>query len=121
MNSTLIRSLLCVAVAGFLLYSYLHHQNEVTRKRLAIPMLLTEIKNLKEINTSLQYEIDLFESPEHLMELASHSEYSHLKQPLLKEILALQAGDPVQPQADEVIGAKSGSRSRLTLALGAKQ
>lgn len=121
MNPTLIRSLLCIVVAGSLLYSYLHHQNEVTRKRLAIPVLLTEIKGLKEINTALQYEIDLFESPEHLMELASRSEYAHLKQPLLKDILALQVGGPLQSPDAVAVDAKKRSRSRLTFALGSKQ
>lgn len=91
----------CIGVCGVLLYSYVDKQNAVTRRRLDIPVLAKEIKDLKEENTRLQYEIDLFESPERLMELARHSEYAHLKQPMLKEIITLQEGLALQAASDE--------------------
>jgi hypothetical protein len=111
--------LLCIGVLGFSLYSYLNQQNAVTQKRLAIPLVAKQIKDLKEANTCLQYEIDLFESPEHLMELAAKSEFAHLKQPLLKEILAMQEGVALQGGAEEV-ETKLSTASRFRLALGAK-
>ncbi|MBS0621167.1 MAG: hypothetical protein JSS61_06890 [Verrucomicrobia bacterium] len=88
----IIPPLACIALIGFLLCSYIDKQNAVTRLRLEIPVLAKQIKDLKEENTRLKYEIDLFESPEHLMQLARHSEFAHLKQPMLKEILTLREG-----------------------------
>ena len=97
----LIRILVCIGAFGIFLYAYIDKQNAVTKRRLTIPVVAKEIKDLKEANTRLQYEIDLFESPEHLMQLARHSEYSHLKQPLLKEILTLPEGLALQVVSDE--------------------
>jgi hypothetical protein len=115
----LIRFLVCIGVFGAFLYSYIDIQNAVTRRRLEIPVLSKEIKDLKELNTRLQYEIDLFESPEHLMELARHSEFSHLKQPMLKEILTMQEGLALQvaPQEEKE---KVNARPKLKFAIGAK-
>jgi hypothetical protein len=97
----LIRILMCITAFGVSLYAYVDKQNEVTRRRLAIPVIAKEIKDLKEINTHLQYEIDLFESPEHLMQLASHSEYSHLKHPLIRDILTLPEGLALEGSSEE--------------------
>ncbi len=97
----LTRMLICIGVCGVFLYSYVDKQNAVTRRRLDIPVLAKEIKDLKEENTRLQYEIDLFESPERLMELARHTEFAHLKQPMLKEIITLQEGLALQIASDE--------------------
>ncbi len=116
----LLRVLLCIGMFGFSLYSYLNQQNLVTQKRLTIPLIAKQIKELKEANTCLQYEIDLFESPEHLMELAAKSEFSHLKQPLLKEILAMQEGSALHGGIEEVEPPLS-TASRFRLALGAKR
>ncbi len=93
--------LICICVGGIFLYSYVDKQNAVTRRRLEIPVLAKEIKDLKEENTRLQYEIDLFESPEHLIELARHSEFAHLKAPMLKEIITLQEGLALNAASDE--------------------
>ena len=118
----LIRILVCIGVFGVFLYSYVDKQNAVTRRRLEIPVLAKEIKDLKEVNTRLQFEIDLFESPEHLMELARHSEYSGLKQPMLKDILSMKEGLALQVGSEEdgARAAKEGG-SVLKFAIGAKQ
>lgn len=116
----LIRVLVCIGAFGISLYSYIDKQNAVTKRRLQIPVVAKEIKDLKETNTRLQYEIDLFESPEHLMQLARHSEYSHLKQPLLKEIITMQEGlalEASSPDEEE----KAAGRPKLKFAIGAKQ
>ncbi len=115
----LARILVCIGVFGVFLYSYIDKQNAITERRLKIPMLAKQIKDLKESNTHLQYEIHLFESPEHLMQLARHSQYSHLKPPMLKEILTMREGlaletasetpeemIPVRPKVKFAIGAK---------------
>ena len=115
-----IRILVCIGACGVCLYSYIDKQNAVTRRRLEIPVLAKEIKDLKEENTRLQYEIDLFESPEHLMELARHSEFSHLKHPMLKEILTMQEGLALEVSATEK-KEKAAARPKLKFAIGAKQ
>jgi hypothetical protein len=92
-----VRLLICIFVFAFCLYSYTDKQNEVTELRICIPHVAKEIKTLKETNTRLQYEIDQFSSPEHLMELARRSEFSHLKFPLNKEVLLLDEGIALHP------------------------
>jgi len=114
------RLLVCIGVLGLLLYSYVDMQNAVTERRLKIPVLSKEIADLTAANTHLQYAIDLFESPEHLMQLACHSEYSHLKQPMLKEILTMQEGTSLTPSAnDQQMAAEAGS-NKVKFAIGAK-
>jgi|SRR6267154_241503 hypothetical protein len=115
----LIRILVCIGTCGGFLYSYVDKQNAVTQRRLKIPVLAKEIKDLKEENTRLQYEMDLFESPEHLMELSRHNEYSHLKHPMLKEIVTMQQG-LVLVSSDEK-EEKVEALPRLKFAIGAKQ
>jgi hypothetical protein len=118
----LVRILVCIGIAGGFLYSYVDKQNEVTRRRLEIPVLSRQIKDLKEENTLLQYEIDLFESPEHLMELARHSEFSHLKHPMLREVLTMREGVSLQVSSgadEEKVAARLGTKVKF--AIGAKQ
>lgn len=116
----LIRILVCIGACGGFLYSYIDKQNAVTQRRLEIPVLAKENKDLKEENTRLKYEIDIFESPEHLMQLALQSEYSHLKHPMLKEIVTLQQGPVLQISSNEKEETAEG-HARLKFAIGAKQ
>ena len=95
------RFFICIAVLSFLLYSYVDQQNDVTRLRLNIPQLAKEIKDLREENTRLQYQIDLFESPQNLMQLASSAEFSHLKHPMAKDIVTLDQGLALRPALSE--------------------
>lgn len=74
------------------LYSYMEKQNELTHLRIEIPELEKVVKNIHEENTRLQYEIDQFENPQHLIELSRRAEFAHLHQPLYKEILTCQEG-----------------------------
>jgi hypothetical protein len=112
----LTRILMCISAFGVSLYAYVNKQNEVTRRRLAIPVVAKEIKDLKEINTHLQYEIDLFESPEHLMQLASHSEYSHLRHPLVREILTMPEALALEVSSEEKEERSSRSSRKLPIA-----
>lgn len=82
--------ILCILIAGFMLYFYIDKLNELTELRLAIPALAKEVKQIQEENIRLRYEIDQFESPIHLMELARKPEFSHLKYPSLDEVIILQ-------------------------------
>ena len=112
----MVRIILCVVCAGLLLYAYIDAQNALMRLRLKIPVLAKDIRDLKEENTHLKYEIELFESPQHLMELARHSEYSHLKQPFLKDILTLPQGLALHISLEPLEKAPEG-RSRFPLAI----
>ena len=119
-KASLILILACIGVCAGFLYSYVEKQNVVTKRRLEIPVLAKEIKDLKEENTHLQYDIEMFESPEHLMELARHHEFSHLKHPMFKEILTVQEGLVLQISSDE-IEEKITTRPTVKFAIGAKQ
>lgn len=89
MKELLFRLGICLTVFGFCLYSYLDVQNRVTHLKIQIPEMEKEIRLIQEESRRLAYEIDQFENPAHLIELAHHPEFSHLKHPLLKEILTV--------------------------------
>lgn len=89
MNFLLARLLFCICIAGLALFAFIEKQNELTALRLQIPALSKELKKIQEENIRLQYEIDQFESPIHLMELARKPEFGHLKHPFLKDIIIL--------------------------------
>lgn len=109
----------CVGVFGCCLCSYVNTQNAVTRLRLEIPIFSQELSKLKEQNNRLKYEIDLFESPEHLMQLARCSEFSHLKYPTLQEVLTVSEAiispkSPIEKERDLPV-------LKWNFAIGAKQ
>lgn len=87
-----IQIFICILVAGITLYIYIDKQNELTGLRLAVPALAKEVKLIQEENMRMQYEIDRFESPIHLMELARKPEFSHLKYPHQDELVMLPEG-----------------------------
>lgn len=89
MKDVLLRFSICIAVFGFCLYSYLNAQNQVTELKMRIPEMGKAIKLIREENTRLAYQIDAFENPSHLLELACQPEYAHLRHPLVKDILTL--------------------------------
>lgn len=85
-----IRIFFCIlSLAGFL-YSYINKQNDITELRLQIPIEEKELQATVQENVRLQYEVDSFENPEHLMQLARKPEFSHLKHPLLKDIIEIE-------------------------------
>ncbi|CCB90931.1 putative ftsL [Waddlia chondrophila 2032/99] len=86
----LIRILICIAVAAITLYTNINTINDLTLLRLAIPALEKELKALQRENERLQYEIDCFESPIHLMELSRKPEYGHLRYPRLDEVIDIK-------------------------------
>jgi hypothetical protein len=89
MKSPLLRLGICLCVAAYSFYSYLNLQNQVTHLKIQLPEVEKEMKLIQEENRRLSYEIDQFENPAHLIELAHFPEYAHLKHPLLKEILTV--------------------------------
>ncbi len=89
MNSLLLRLGFCLIVSGFCLYSYLETQNELTELKIRIPQVDRELKLVREENRKLAYEVERFQSPANLIEVARNPEYSHLKHPLLREVLTV--------------------------------
>ena len=89
MNLMMVKILLCVAAVSLTLYGMVYQQNRITQMRLHIPAVAKQLKILQEENTRLQYEIDRFESPIHLMELARKPEFSHLKYPRLDQVVII--------------------------------
>ncbi len=91
-----IRLGICLLVFGVCLYSYIDKQNELTGLKIKAPRIAKEIDTLNQQIKRMQYEVDQFENPAHLMELAKHPEFSHLKHPLLDEVLTVQEGIALQ-------------------------
>lgn len=89
MISVFIRVFICISFAGLLLYKYIDKLNELTELKLSIPVLAKEVKEIHEKNLELHYEIECFESPLHLMELARKPEFGHLKYPPINEVFVL--------------------------------
>ncbi len=88
----------CLGVLSLCLYSYQHKQNQLTQLRIKLPQMEKEVKGIREENRRLRYEIDRIESPSRLIELAHHPEFSHLKHPLVKEIMTVPEGIALQPE-----------------------
>lgn len=89
MRHLLLRLAICLCIFGACLYSYLAIQNELTQLKVQIPDMEKELGWIREENRRLSYEVDKFQNPTHLMELAHRPEFGHLKHPLLKEILTV--------------------------------
>ena len=72
-----------------------------------LPKLTKEIQAIQEVNANLQYQIECFENPQHLLSLAGSPKYAHLKFPFTEEVLtvkeglALQLGVPKERRAEQ--------------------
>ncbi len=82
----------CLLAFAFALYLYINAHNHLIETQLAIPPLQKKIRDVTAENGRLQFEIDRFESPAHLMQLADQPEYSHLKPVYLPDILIISEG-----------------------------
>jgi cell division protein FtsL len=80
---------ICALAVGFCIYLYIDARNDLTELKLAIPEVEKQLKELKELNRQLSFEIARFESPQHLMELARKTEFSHLKPSFEKDYLVI--------------------------------
>lgn len=92
MKELLIKLCICIFIFSVCLYKYINKINELTLVKLELPKIERQIKVLDEEKEILQYEIDRFENPVHLMELARNPEFSHLKHPLIKDVLKVKEG-----------------------------
>ncbi len=85
----------CIVAVGVLLYALIEKQNELVAVRMEIPVLKKELRHIEEENNRLKYEMEQFESPIHLMELAKKPEFSHLKFPHHSDVVALPKPPPL--------------------------
>jgi hypothetical protein len=116
---TLFRWIFCIFLLSLFLYRYTDQQNILTDLRMQLPLIVKEIRLIEEENKRLHYQIEQFENPEKLMELARRSEFGHLRHPLVKEVLMCQEGIALQynaPPGEEQLMPKS----TLSLAVGMK-
>ena len=91
-KGVIIKLFICLIMSSLCLFSYLEKQNELTQLKLYAPKIVKELKALEEENARLAYEVDQFESPEHMMALARDIRFSHLRHPLSKDVVMIQEG-----------------------------
>ena len=83
----IIRLFLCIFITGIALYAYVRKHNVLIEQRIRVPILAKELQALEEENVRLTFAVEKFENPLHLMELARKPEFSHLKHPLVTDII----------------------------------
>ncbi|WP_201456812.1 hypothetical protein [Chlamydia sp. 17-3921] len=80
-KSRFLRLFCCFFCFGCLLYNYINKQNMITKLRLDIPSLWTNLRTLEQENVALNFLINKIERPDHLMEIADLPEYQYLEYP----------------------------------------
>ncbi|MCI5052936.1 MAG: hypothetical protein MRY21_07385 [Simkaniaceae bacterium] len=123
MKKTLLlaKVLVCLASFGFMLYGYLEATNALTIKRMQLPELAKQLAAIQENNARLQFEVDSFENPSHLLELLAKKEYSHLKHPVVDQVLLINQSVCLKKEPSAGNGQNElSSSTRHTLVLGAK-
>jgi hypothetical protein len=91
-----LRLFACLTIFSFSIYSYLDKQNTCTELKMHLPKLTKEIQAIHEVNANLQYQIECFENPQHLLSMAGRPEYAHLKFPFTEEVLTVKEGLALQ-------------------------
>lgn len=117
-KGVLLRLILCVSVFALYLYQIIQKQNTLNYVSLKIPKLAKEVKSLEEENLKLQFEIEKFESPENLMRLVRSEQFTHLKIPILKEVLSLKEGIALNIDEDPLQDVAKPRRVSPVLAVG---
>ncbi|MDP1835375.1 MAG: hypothetical protein Q8K75_05530 [Chlamydiales bacterium] len=89
MQKLLFKVFICLFGAGLALYASVREQNSLMDLRRAIPPIAKEVKALEEENHRLEYIVDRFENPVHLIELSREPQYGHLRYPYVQDIVVL--------------------------------
>lgn len=84
--------LFCFTVFSLCIYFYLEKQNYLTHLRIEIPKTYSCLQEMKEEMAKCEYEMDQWESPARLMQLASSPQFTHLSHPYADHILVLAEG-----------------------------
>lgn len=88
-KKTLISIFIALVWCALLAFFILDQQVSLARLRVKIPLVEKQVDELHEENMQLLYDIERFESPEHLMELAQQPRFSHLHYPSTDEVIIL--------------------------------
>lgn len=70
----------------------MYKQNDLTRLKIQIPRAEKQLSILNEQIRQFEYEIDQFENPSRLMEMACDPNFHHLRHPLIKDIETIPEG-----------------------------
>lgn len=70
-------------------YSYLTQQNDLTEMRMEIPELMRDMESLRQEIAVLEYQVEAFQNPRNLLQIAMQNQYRHLKLPRLQEVAFL--------------------------------
>ena len=92
-NSIILKVSICIISIASVLYSHLAKSNELTALKVLIPKLETQLFAIEEENSRLSYEIERFESPSNLMQLAKQCEFSYLRHPYDDEVLVISVAE----------------------------
>lgn len=96
---------ICILILSVTLFFYIEKRNRLTALRIEIPRLTKELNEEKEENIRLALELERFENPLHLMELARDPHFGHLKNPYLDDILIVQL-----PPAPKILSSSKSSK-----------
>ncbi len=91
----LVRLFCCIFILGISLFAYVSKHNVLTERRILVPQLAKELERQEEENVRIQFAIEKFENPIHLMELARKPEFSHLKHPSVNDIIIIEKKEEV--------------------------
>ena len=123
-GSILLKLSVCVLSVSAGLYTHLEEQNELTQIRMQVPKLENELLAIEEFNTRLRFEIEKFESPVHLMELANQCEFSHLRHPYADDVLVVAVDGAIGEASKEKFSVEEplplDKRAAPTIILGAQ-
>jgi hypothetical protein len=89
MTKALLQMTFGFLLAAFCSYLYINAKNDLIQVQLEIPHIKRELKEIREENKRLGFEVQSFESPQHLVELSRQPEFSHLKPVSNREVLAV--------------------------------
>lgn len=89
MQKVLFKIFICLFGAGLALYASVREQNSLMDLRRDIPPIAKEVRALEEENHRLEYIVDRFENPVHLIELSREPQYGHLRYPYVQDIVVL--------------------------------
>lgn len=76
-------------VLAFCSYLYIDAKNDLLQVQLEIPHMKRELKEITEENKRLAFEVQSFESPQHLIELSRQTEFAHLRPVSVSEVLVI--------------------------------
>lgn len=91
-RALLIRITIIIAIFSFCLYSYIDKQMELASLKMKTFEISKVLNRISSENERLTYEVEKFENPSNLMELARRPEFSHLKHPFVKDVLSVKEG-----------------------------